>query len=122
MSHQSTALVIFLTLLPLGAILVGCAQTFSHYLYDVRLGMDAVEFVLFKRFVTCTIPYGEITTFDKISLWQTAGWNLNLANRPLGPFVLLRTRGFFRGVVVTPRNADEFAMRCASGIPCALLT
>jgi hypothetical protein len=116
MSHQSTALVIFLALLPVGAILVGCVQLFSHYLYDVRLGMDAVEFVLFKRFVTCTIPYGEITTFDKISLWQTAGWNLNLANRPLGPFVLLhRTRGFFRRVVVTPRNADEFCNALRNG-------
>ena len=42
-----------------GALLV-CQQFFFQYLYDVKLGAEAVEIVIFKRFVIHSIPYEEI--------------------------------------------------------------
>jgi hypothetical protein len=85
-------------------------QLFYQYLFDVRLGATAVEFVVFKRFVVGAIPRDQINRFDKLSFWETAfSGGLGLWSRPFGPYVLLhRDRGFLRRIIVTPRDPDEF--------------
>jgi hypothetical protein len=109
MNNSTTASLIFLAFIPVGVIVwFGGSQLFSHYLVEVRLGAAAVEIVIFKRFVAFTIPFDEITIF--FSFWEAAfSRSFNLVSRPFGPYVLLyRTRGFFRRVIVTPSDADEF--------------
>lgn len=110
MNHPNPAPLIFLAMIPMGVVLFGGLQLFSHYLCEVRLGAAAVEFVILKRFVVWAIPRDEIMRFDKISFWEAAfTWAINLVNRPFGPYVLLhRDRGIFRKVIVTPRDADAF--------------
>jgi hypothetical protein len=110
MNNSTTVSLIFLSFIPMGVIVFGGWQLFSHYLFEVRLGAAAVEIVIFKRFVAFAIPFDEITRFDKLSFWEAAfSWGFNLVSRPFGPYVLLyRTRGFFRRVIVTPSDADAF--------------
>jgi hypothetical protein len=110
MSHSNPAPLIFLAMIPMGLVLFGGMQLFSHYVFEVRLGAAAVEFVLLKRFVVWAIPRDEITRFDRISFWEV-GFTcaFRLVNRPLGPYVLLhRDRGIFRKYIVSPRDADAF--------------
>jgi len=105
MNHSNPAPFLFLAMVPMALSL----QLFYHYLFDVRLGATAVEFVIFKRFVVWAIPRDEITRFDKLSFLETAFAGFCFPSRPFGPYVLLhRDRGFFWRVIVTPRDADEF--------------
>jgi len=65
MNHSNPAPFLFLGMVPMALSL----QLFYHYLFDVRLGATAVEFVIFKRFVVWAIPRDEITRFDKLSFF-----------------------------------------------------
>src|ERR1700743_3699652 len=107
MNHSNPAPLLFLAMIPMAAVFFGGLQLFSHYLFEVRLGVAAVEFVILKRFVVWAIPRDEIVRFDR-SIWGGFG-AFKLVNRPLGPFVVIhRDRGIFRKFIVTPRDADEF--------------
>jgi hypothetical protein len=110
MNHSNPAPLIFLAMVPMAVVLFGGMQLFSHYLFEVRLGAAAVEFVILKRFVVWAIPRDEIIRFDKVSFWEGAFTPaFKAVNRPFGQYVLLhRDRGLIRRIIVSPKDADDF--------------
>ena len=57
-----------------------------------------------------SIPYGGILRVERVSFVQAIfSFALGLVNRPFGEYFLLhRTRGLLRRIVVTPSGSDEF--------------
>ena len=110
MNTSSPGLIFLLVAIATSVAFFSSCQLLFHYLFDVRLGATAVEFVILKRFAVWAIPRDEIIRFDKVSFWEAAfSWGFNLVSRPFGPYVLLhRDRGLIRRVIVTPRDAEEF--------------
>jgi len=101
-------------LFPAIFLLVGAMLVYQkflfQYVYDVRLGAAAVEIIIFKRLVILSIPYEEIVGVERVSFVQAIfSFALGLVNRPFGEYFLLRrTRGIFRRILVTPNRSDEF--------------
>ena len=101
---------LFFAFFLLVGILLIFQQLLFHYIYDVQLGAADVEIVVFKRLVIFSIPYGDIVRVERVSFVQAIfSFALGLVNRPFGEYFLLhRTRGLFRRILVTPSGSDEF--------------
>jgi hypothetical protein len=102
------SLLLFLAFAPLVGTVLLSEQLFGHYFYDVKLGVAAVEIVIFKRFVIFSVPYEEIARFERVSFVQGLfSFSLGLVNRPFGEYILIhRTRGLFRRILVSPGPCD----------------
>jgi hypothetical protein len=109
-NQTSAPLWLFFAFPLLAGILLICQQLLFHYVYDVELRAAAVEIVVFKRLVILSIPYGDIVRVERVSFMQAIfSFALGLVNRPFGQYFLVhRTRGLFRRILVTPSGSDEF--------------
>ena len=109
-NQTSAPLWLFFAFLLLAGILLACQQRLFHYIYDVQLGAAAVEIVVFKRLVVFSIPYEDIVRVERVSFVQAMfSFTLGLVNRPFAQyFIIHRTRGVFRRILVTPSGSDEF--------------
>jgi len=100
------------------AAIIAYLLTFGlSHLYDVIIGREGLDVVLFRTIVMATIPYGSIEiaerrwiflVIDAAALWSVA---LPIANRAgLRPVTikLKRRIGIFRHIAITPEDPVRF--------------
>ena len=109
-STTSAPALFFFAIPLLAGIMFLCAQLLLHYIYDVRLGATAVEIVMFKWLVVFSIPYEDLAGVQRVSFVEAIfSFGLGFVNRPFGKFFILhRSRGLSRRILVTPSDSDTF--------------
>ena len=89
-------------------------QAFGRYLYSYTISKDSIRVVLFGKIPLFRIPFSNIAEIRKISFKEALidieyFSTLRFGNRIWGDGVLIRRKeGFFKIIVITPDNADEF--------------
>lgn len=101
-----------LVIAALGAALIFVAVAFGlQFLYGYRVKNRAIEVVLVHALPIYRLPIENIESIRKVS-WKelgVGGTALRLGNRFTGECVLIQTRnGWFRRIVITPNDVDEF--------------
>ena len=85
------------------------------FIYDVEIGTDSLDLVLFRTFRVLKVKHSEIASIkigrvrDFAPVKLERFFNLSLVNRPFSRRVLVRkTSGIFPILTFTPRDADKF--------------
>lgn len=102
-----------------GAAFVLFAVIFGlRFVYDYRIENRAIEIVLFHLVPIYRLPFEDIELIRKTS-WSelgVGGITIRFGNRFAGQCVLIQKRnGWFRRIVITPNNADEFIGQVQAG-------
>jgi hypothetical protein len=98
---------------------------FSH-LFDVVIGREGLDVVVFQKFVAATIPYSSIERAERRSIFlspdASAPWSaaLPITNRVgIRPIIvkLKRRIGIFRYIAVSPKNPVRFLEELRKYVP-----
>jgi hypothetical protein len=88
------------------------AQFGLRFVYDYRVTGGAVEIVLFRTLPVWRIPFLDIESV-RIASWKELNLlgftTLRLGNRFTSRYVVIKKRGWFRAVAITPADAEKFA-------------
>jgi hypothetical protein len=94
----------------LAGIIVIIKWELAPYIYDIRLGKDKMEFLLFTYFCIYTLPYSNIVRVQKVRVKRFKYINaLDWSNRYFkGKFLVEKKSGFFtKRILITPGDAEQ---------------
>jgi hypothetical protein len=103
---------------------------FSH-LFDVVIGKEGLDVVVFRKFVVATIPYSSIERVERrwifLSPDAAAPWSVALpfTNKPgLRPIIIKLNRriGIFRYIAISPKDPVRFLEEIRRYVPASLRT
>jgi hypothetical protein len=94
-----------------GVIAVAGSFFMGHFITKYKITENSIEVIIFQKFRVWKIPFQNICDVRIVSwkqLFQLPGLYFYLMSRPFARYVVLRRRGIFKNVLITPDNPHEF--------------